>query len=106
MGERPRSHHRKLAEPKQRRAANADRDKWVALDFHTRVGRYRAREVGKAWGLDAPLVDLIAHRYRRRLAKVLEENTVGRLRTLVEMHHARLLPTLVRARYKRLRPST
>jgi hypothetical protein len=100
MGERPRSHHRKLTEAERRkhRARNADRDLWVALDFHTRTGRHRAKRVAQAWGLPAPLVDLIAHRYGRSpprrpgFQELLLKLTHSQLRAIVRMHHARLRP--------------
>ncbi len=95
MGGRARSHHRRLTEPKQRRARSADLYLWVALDFHTRTGRHRAKLVGTRWGIPAPLIALIAHRYGLRpgFQELLRRLARAQLRAVVGMHHARLRPS-------------
>ena len=78
-----------------RRAENADRNLWRALDFHTRTGRHRAKNVAKDWQLApeaARLVSTIASRLGRKpeFQQVLRACDHTALRKLVRIHRDRI----------------
>jgi hypothetical protein len=83
---------RKAVGLKQRRAKHADRNFWVALDFHTRTGRNRAKLVAIDWNLKPHEVANIASRFRRRpeFQKILAAKCVAEHRRLLTWHRARL----------------
>jgi hypothetical protein len=63
--------------PRRKPAKNADRNFWVAIDFHTRPkARNREKDVARAWNLGARQVATIASRNRRAVQNALAERPV------------------------------
>lgn len=82
------------ARPRRRWGKNAGRDQWVAIDFHTRTGRHRAKHVADDWAafkLRPRQVATIATRWRAACRRLLRVMNADALRAILPMNKARLL---------------
>lgn len=79
-----------LERPRDRRK-HRDRDFWIAVDFHTRTGRDRAKAVARAWGLNPRQVATIASRGRDAVNNSLKLRETRFWRAVLAMQKKRLL---------------
>lgn len=77
-----------LARPRSRQSKHAERDHWVAIDFHTRPMGHREKHVATDWNLAPRQVATIASRHRKQAAHLISVMGADALRALVQMHCA------------------
>jgi hypothetical protein len=66
-------------------ARNRRRDFWMAIDYHTRTGRNRAKLVAREWGVEPDRVETIASRGKDECARALAEKPARWWRALLAM---------------------
>jgi bisphosphoglycerate-dependent phosphoglycerate mutase len=76
------------------KAKNAERDFWIALDFHTRAeSKHREKRVARDWNLPHRQVGLIASRNRKEVDAKLAEKPASFWRRALEHQRPRFVST-------------